>query len=49
MRLSAIGAIINGLSSILDYNTLELNDATENIEPGDSAVAVIGEVMLNVL
>ena len=49
VRLSAIGAIINGLSSILDYNTLELNDATENIEPGDSAVAVIGEVMLNVL
>lgn len=49
VRVSAIGAIINGLASILDYNTLTLNDATDNIEPGDEAVAVIGEVTVNVL
>lgn len=49
VRISAIGAIINNLSSITDYNSLELNEDTENITPGQTAVAVIGEVTVNVL
>ena len=49
VRISAVGAIINGLSSILDYNSLTFNGETANIEPGNEAVAVIGGVTVNVL
>lgn len=49
VRISAVGAIINGLSSILDYNTLTFNGQTSNIEPSEEAVAVIGEVTVSVL
>lgn len=49
VRISAVGAIINGLASILDYNSLTFNGETANIEPGNEAVAVIGGVTVNVL
>lgn len=49
VRVSAVGALINGLPSIVDYNSLTLNGASENIEPGYEAVAVIGGVTVNVL
>ena len=49
VRISAVGAIINGLSSVLDYNTLTFNGQTSNIEPSEEAVAVIGEVTVSVL
>lgn len=48
IRLSSIGAIINGLSSILDYSKLSLNGQTANIEPGKEAVAILGEVTVSV-
>lgn len=49
VRISAIGAIINNLPSITDYNNLTLNSSSENITPGETAVALIGEVTINVL
>ena len=49
VRISAVGAIINGLSSILDYNNLTFNGETSNIEPSKEAVAVVGEVTVSVL
>ncbi|MEG1894650.1 MAG: baseplate J/gp47 family protein [Oscillospiraceae bacterium] len=44
VRISSVGAIINGLSSILDYSNLTFNGKTANIEPGNEAVAILGEV-----
>ena len=49
VRIAAVGAIINGLPSIIDYNSLTFNGDTSNIEPGIEAVAVIGGVTVNVL
>lgn len=49
VRVSAIGAIINGLPCVLDYNSLTLNGETANIEPGSEKVATVGEVTVNVL
>lgn len=49
VRISAVGAIISGLSSVIDYNSLTFNGETSNIEPGNEAVAVVEEVSVNVL
>ncbi len=44
VRVSAIGAILSGLKTILDYSDLKLNGASTNIAPGEDGVPVIGEV-----
>lgn len=44
VRISAIGAILSGLQSILDYSDLKLNGKPENIKPGEDDVPVVGEV-----
>lgn len=44
VRVSAVGAILSGLQTILDYNELRLNGAAGNITPGEDGVPVIGEV-----
>jgi uncharacterized phage protein gp47/JayE len=49
VRLSAVGAIISSLPQILDYSELKINGDTENIEPGEDNVPIIGEVDINVL
>lgn len=49
IRLSAIGALISGLSTILDYSELKINGETENIYPGEDNVPIVGEVTINVL
>ena len=49
VRISTIGALISGVSSILDYRNLKINGDTVNIVPGNEAVAVLGEVSVNVL
>lgn len=49
VRISAIGALINSLSCVTDYSNLTLNGGTENITPGATAVATIGEVTVNAL
>lgn len=49
VRISAVGAIISGIPSILDYSDLMLNGGTENITPGEDGVPVLEEVELNVL
>lgn len=48
VRISAVGAIINGLPSILDYSNLSFNGQTSNIVPGYDAVAILGEVAVSV-
>lgn len=47
VRISAIGALISGQSFITDYSNLSLNNATDNITPGMTEVAVLGEVTVN--
>ena len=47
VRVSAVGAIISGLHSVLDYSDLKLNGATANISPGEDGVPVIGEVSIS--
>lgn len=47
VRISAIGALINGLSIITDYSSLTLNSAASNITPTATQVAVLGEVAVN--
>lgn len=49
IRLSAIGALISGSNSVLDYSNLKINGDIENIVPGNDNVPVIGEVTINVL
>lgn len=49
IRLSSVGALISGLTSILDYSNLKINGDTENIIPGENNVPVVGEVTVNVL
>lgn len=44
VRVSAVGAILSGLQTILDYSDLKLNGAAVNIMPGEDGVPVIGEV-----
>lgn len=47
VRYTAVSAIINGLEEITDFQ-LQINDGTENISPAETAVAVLGEVTINV-
>ncbi|MCC8157300.1 MAG: baseplate J/gp47 family protein [Oscillospiraceae bacterium] len=47
VRLTAIGSIIAGLDSVLDYSDLTLNGGTANITPGENYVPVIGEVTVS--
>ena len=44
VRLSAVGAVLAGLSDILDYSNLTINNGTSNITPGADGVPVLGEV-----
>ena len=46
VRISAIGAILSGLQTILDYSDLKLNGAATNIVPNEDDVPVIGEVSI---
>lgn len=46
VRVSAVGAILSGLSSILDYSNLQLNGAAANIKPREDDVPVVGEVSI---
>lgn len=46
IRLSAVGALLSGLKTILDYNNLRFNGAAVNISPGEDGVPVIGEVSI---
>ena len=47
VRVSAVGAILSGLQTILDYSELKLNGAAVNISPGEDGVPVIGEVSIS--
>ncbi len=47
VRVSAIGAIISSLQTVLDYSELKLNGAAQNITPGEDDVPVIGEVWVS--
>jgi uncharacterized phage protein gp47/JayE len=49
VRVSAIGAAIAGLGSVLDYNNLRVNGGTKNVIPGEDGVPVLEGVTLNVL
>lgn len=50
VRVSAIGAILSGLTSYLvDYANLTLNGGTGNIRVSDEEVPVLGEVTVNVV
>lgn len=49
VRVSSVGAIISGVSSILDYSNLKLNGDTNNISPGEDGVPVLEEVDIGVL
>ncbi|KAB0577223.1 putative phage protein gp47/JayE [Fusobacterium naviforme] len=44
VRTSQVGAIISGLSTVLDYSNLKLNGSDANIRPGDDYVPTVGEV-----
>lgn len=48
IRINVIGSIITGLSSIIDYFDLRLNNQNLNIEPDYNSVGVLGEVIINV-
>lgn len=48
VRISSIGALIYGLSSVLDYSDLLLNNGTTNIEVNQESVATLGEVIVSV-
>ena len=48
VRHTAVSAIINALTEITDFQLL-INNATDNITPAKTAVAVLGEVTVNVL
>lgn len=47
VRVSAIGAILSGLTSLLDYSDLKLNGEARNIKPGEDDVPVVGEVSIS--
>jgi uncharacterized phage protein gp47/JayE len=50
VRISAIGAILSGLSAYLvDYSNLLINDAESNIRLAADEVPVLGEVSIHVL
>ena len=46
VRVSAVGAILSGLSNLVDYSNLLLNGGTGNITPGEDDVPVLGEVSI---
>ena len=46
IRVSAVGAILSGLPSLVDYSNLRLNGANCNIVPGEDDVPIILEVLL---
>lgn len=46
VRISAIGAILSNLKSLVDYSDLRLNGGTSNITPGEDDVPVLGEVKI---
>jgi len=48
IRVSAIGAVIAGLESVLDYSNLTLNGATSNISPDADEVPKLNGVTVNV-
>ena len=48
IRITSVGAIIAGASSVIDYSDLTLNGDTVNIFPGDDGVPVVSEVIVNV-
>lgn len=48
VRVSAVGAVIAGLESILDYSNLTLNGGTTNISPGSDGVPKLNGVTVNV-
>lgn len=47
IRYNSIGATIQQLEAVLDYEHLKLNGGTDNIYIGDTEVAVLGEVNVN--
>jgi len=46
VRVSAVGAVLSSLESLLDYHDLRLNGQTANIMPGRDDVPVVGEVVI---
>lgn len=46
VRVSAIGAILSRLKSLIDYSGLTVNSDTHNVIPGDDDVPVLGEVVI---
>lgn len=49
IRISAVGALISSLPSILDYSELRINRNTENIKLDEDSVPIIGEVTIHAL
>lgn len=47
VRRSAIGAILAGLDSLLDYHDLKINGGLDNITPGEDYVPMVGEVIVD--
>ncbi len=47
VRVSAIGALIHALPSVIDYTELMLNGAAANIEVGETQAAILGEVTVS--
>lgn len=47
VRISSIGAILYGLTAVIDYANLALNGKTSNIEIDKTRVAVLKEVIVN--
>lgn len=48
VRISAIGALLSDLDSLVDYSDLKLNGGTDNITPDDDDVPVLSEVVIDV-
>lgn len=48
VRIVSVGALIEGLESVVDYANLKLNNQTNNITVPIDKVAVLGEVTVNV-
>ncbi len=48
VRITAVGAMIAGCDSVIDYSDLKLNGGAGNIFPGEDGVPVIEEVTVNV-
>lgn len=48
VRITAVGAMISGTDSVIDYSNLTLNGKTSNIYPGEDGVPVVSEVVVDV-